>query len=323
MYAIVAADDDERSLSWTKVPKPAPRAGEVLIAVHATAVNRADLLQRAGRYPVPAGVTTVMGLECAGVVDAVGDGVDRNLIGRRVASLLSGGGYAEFATAPASHLLLLPDEMSFQTAAAIPEVFLTAYLNLCIEGALQPGEHVMVHAAASGVGTAALQICRELGCPAIATASGAKLDRLQALGATTVVDRQTASFLDVVASVTADGVDVILDPVGASYLGDNLAALAPHGRLVVIGLLGGTKAEFDVGALLRRQLRVVGSLLRPRSVAEKAAIIASFREVVWPWLCDGTIAPVIDTVVAIPQMADAHARLRSNETTGKVVVTVR
>lgn len=320
MHAIVVDSDSGNSLHWVEVPTPTPRPGEALIRVHATAVNRADLLQRAGRYPVPPGVTTVMGLECAGIVEAVGDGVDAAWIGRRVASLLSGGGYAQFAVAPVEHLLQLPDAMPFEVAGAIPEVFLTAFLNLRVEGALQPGEHVLVHAAASGVGTAALQICRELGCPVIATASSGKLAALGALGATTVVDRASQSFREVVASATPHGADVILDPVGGAYLPDNLAALAPRGRLVVIGLLGGATAELDIAALLRRRLRVIGSVLRPRSDAEKSAIIARFRDETWPLLCDGRIAPIIDSVLPIAAVEQAHDLLRSNTTTGKVVL---
>ena len=323
MLAITVRDDADRTLSWESAPDPIPRPGEVTVRVMATAVNRADLLQRAGRYAPPPGASQIMGLECAGVVDSVGEGADPELVGMRVAALLSGGGYAERVAVPAAHLLPIPDSMSFTRAAAIPEVFYTAYLNLCLEADLRPGETVLIHAAASGVGTAALQICRELGCPTIATASGAKLDKLGALGATHCVDRNNQSFEEVVAEVTERGADVVLCPVGADYLPRNIAALAPRGRLVVIGLLGGTHAELDLAKLLRQRLRVIGSVLRSRSIDEKTAITAHFLEQIWPWFEEGRLEPVVDRVMAIEDVAHAHELLRSNTTTGKVVLRLR
>lgn len=324
MRAIQILDDDAHSLEWREVPVPTPRPGEVLVDVHATAVNRADLLQRAGRYDPPPGASDILGLECAGIVAAVGDDVPATWIGRRVAALLSGGGYAEQVAVPADHLLELPDDLAFTDAAAIPEVFYTAFLNLCIEANLQPGETVLVHAAASGVGTAALQICRELGCPVVATASGDKLDALPELGATRCVDRHTESFDSVVAEFTdGRGVDVILDPVAANYFERNIASLAPQGRLVLIGLLSGTRAELDLAALLRRRLHIVGSVLRSRTNAEKTAITQRFRDVVWPWIRDRQVVPVIDRVMSIEQVDDAHALLRTNDTVGKVVLRTR
>ena len=323
MHAIVVRDDDERSLTWTEVPDPDVGPNEVLVRVHATTVNRADLLQRKGLYDPPAGATDIMGLDCAGVVERVGDDVDDAWVGRRVASLLVGGGYAEKVAVPVEHLIPIPDAMEFEVAAAIPEVFYTAYLNLFIEASLRPGEIVMVHAAASGVGTAALQLCREHGCEVIATASGPKLDALPALGATHCVDRKNESFRETVQEVTdGEGVDVILDPVAADYLEDNVDSLALGGRLVIIGLLGGTAAELDLARVLRRRLRIVGSVLRARTNDEKTEITRRFLDEAWPWLADGRVEPIIDRVLPIEQMDEAHQLLRTNATTGKVVLRV-
>ncbi len=324
MHAIEILGDPGHTLAWREVPDIVPAPHEVVVAVRATAVNRADLLQRMGNYAPPAGASQILGLECAGVVESLGSAVPRQWLGRRVAALLSGGGYAERVAVPFSHLLPLPESISFVDGAAIPEVFYTAFLNLCIEGELKPGETALIHAAASGVGTAALQICRELGCPVIATASGAKLTFLPALGATHCVDRNTESFDDVVKEVTdGRGVDVILDPVAADYFSRNIACLAPRGRLVLIGLLSGGQAQLDLVALLRRRLRVVGSVLRSRSNEEKTAITERFLETVWPWFADGRVGPVVDRVMAITAANEAHQLLRDNETVGKVVLKIR
>lgn len=323
MHAIQILNDRANTLEWTEVPDPTPWPGEVLVDVWATAVNRADLLQRMGSYNPPPGASEILGLECAGVVSAVGEGVDDALLGKRVAALLSGGGYAERVAVPVDHLLELPDELEFTDAAAIPEVFYTAFLNLCIEGGLRAGETVMLHAAASGVGTAALQICRELGCPVIATASGPKLSVVEDLGAARCVDRNEESFEDAVSEFTdGRGVDVILDPVAADYFERNIDCLAPRGRLVIIGLLSGMRAELNLAALLRRRLRVIGSVLRSRTNEEKTAITERFKQQTWPWLCEGRIAPVIDRVMSIEEASDAHALLRGNETIGKVVLRI-
>jgi putative PIG3 family NAD(P)H quinone oxidoreductase len=323
MHAIQVLDDEHRSMVWSEVPDPTPRPDEVVVAVRATAVNRADLLQRRGLYPPPEGASEIIGLEAAGVVEEIGAEVDPQWKGRRVAALLAGGGYARRVAVPAAHLLVLPDTMTFERAAAIPEVFYTAYLNLFGEAGLQSGESVMIHAAASGVGTAALQLCREHGCRAIATASGAKLHHLPELGASVCVDRHEDDFVQVAATETAgQGVDVILDPVGADYLERNIDSLAVGGRMVVIGLLGGTSSTLNLARLLRRRLRVIGSVLRARSNAEKADITKGFVNDVWPWFEQGRVHPVIDRVMSIEDVTDAHALLRKNRTVGKVVLTI-
>jgi putative PIG3 family NAD(P)H quinone oxidoreductase len=318
MYAIEVLDDEQRTMSWREVPDPRPADDEVVVAVRATAVNRADLLQRRGLYPPPEGASEIIGLEAAGIVDTVGAAVDPKWKGRRVAALLAGGGDAERVAVPAAHLLPLPEALSFQEAAAIPEVFYTAYLNLFLEARLAPGETAMIHAAASGVGTAALQLCREHGCRTIATASGGKLEALPELGADVCVDRHTQDFAEIV----EDEVDVILDPVGADYLERNIECLAVGGRMVVIGLLGGTSAPLDLAKLLRRRLRVIGSVLRARSNQEKTEITRRFLDHVWPWFSEGRVRPVIDRVMSIEDVVDAHELLRNNATTGKVVLTI-
>lgn len=323
MFAIQVEDDDQRTLAWRETADPRPGPGEVVVRVHATAVNRADLLQRRGMYAPPPGASEILGLEAAGVVEEVGPHGDDSLVGTRVACLLAGGGHAERVAVPADHLLPLPVGMSFTDAAAIPEVFYTAYLNLFMEAAARPGELAVIHAAASGVGTAALQICRRAGVQTVATASGGKLDALPALGADHLVDRHEKNFADVVLELTdGKGADVILDPVGASYLEDDLRCLALRGRLVIIGLLGGSHAEANLALILRRRLRIIGSVLRSRSNEEKTEITRNFLRDVWPGFADGSLHPVIDRVFPIADANEAHEVMRANENIGKLVLAV-
>ncbi len=311
-------------LVWTEVDDPTPGEGEVLVEVHASAVNRADLLQRRGLYDPPPGESDILGLEASGIVRSLGEGVDPKWEGRRVMCLLAGGGYAESVVVPASHLLPIPDRLSFVEAAAIPEVFYTAYVNLVMEAGLERGETALVHAAASGVGTAALQICRLRGARAIGTASGSKLPGLEALGADVLVDRHEEDFAEVVQSATDGvGVDVILDLVGADYLEQNLNSLRVGGRMVLVGLLSGAKAEIDLRTMLRRRVRLIGSVLRARSRAEKAEITRRFIEDVWPAIDEGRIEPQMHDVVPVAEAARAHQMLANNETVGKVVLAVR
>lgn len=319
MNAIV---HDGGALVWGQAERPEPGPGDVRIRVAATAVNRADLMQAAGHYPPPPGASPILGLEAAGVVDGVGDGVDESWLGRRVAALLGGGGYAEHVVCPATHTLPVPDDMDWITAAALPEVLTTAFLNLSIEGALAPGERVLLHAGASGVGTTALQLLRHWGNPTWVTCgSPEKVARCIALGAGGGSNRHDGPWVDdVLAWAGGANVDVILDPVGASYLEADQVVLAVRGRLVIIGLLGGRSAELDIGRLLVKRQRVIGSVLRARSRAEKDAILDRVRAEVWPLCCDGTIQPQIDAVLALPDAADAHARVASNVTIGKVVL---
>lgn len=314
------------ALVWGDADIGAPGPGEVLIANRASAVNRADLAQRAGGYPPPPGASEVLGLECAGVVESVGEGVTRVAPGDRVCALLAGGGYAERVVAPAGQVLKIPGELSFTEAAALPEVFATAYLNLFVEGTLQFGESALLHAGASGVGTAGIQLCREFGSPCFVTAgSDDKIARCVELGATGGSNRHTERFADKVAEWTdGEGLDVILDPVGAAYLEDNLRALKVDGRLVIIGLLGGADlaVERGLGLMMMKRLRIVGSTLRARSIARKAAVMDALKERVWPAIADGRIQPVIEAVVAMSEADSAHRLIAGNETFGKVVLEV-
>jgi len=291
--------------------------------VHATAINRADLVQRSGGYPPPPGASPIMGLECAGTVMEVGEGVSRVRPGDAVCALLAGGGYAEQVVVAAGQVLRIPAGLSMVQAAAIPEVFATAYLNLYMEAGASSGERVVLHAGASGVGTAAIQLCRELGNPCFVTLGNAeKLKACLELGADAGFVRHEGSFSDAVKQWAADGVDVILDPVGGVYLEDNLNCLSLEGRLVLIGLMGGAASEINLGLLLMKRLRIIGSTLRARSIAAKSAVMDQLESVVWPLLAEGRIIPVIDSTFPIHEADAAHQQVAGNETIGKVVLEV-
>ncbi|MEZ4317077.1 MAG: NAD(P)H-quinone oxidoreductase [Myxococcota bacterium] len=315
------AIEDRDGLVWVPVPTPVPGPGEVRIRIAATAVNRADLVQRSGAYPPPPGASAILGLECAGRIDAVGEGVRDRSVGDEVVALLAGGGYAEQVCCPASHTLPLPAGFTMERAAAVVEVFATAWLNLRLEGALAEGEHVLVHAGASGVGTAAIQLCVAWGNPVFATVgSEAKAERCRALGAAGTAVRHAGPWGPAVREW--GGADVILDPVGGSYLESNVHALRPRGRLVNIGLMGGREGTLPLGPLLVKRLSVKGSVLRSRSIAEKNVVMAGLEREVWPLLADGSVAPVIDRVVDIREAEAAHQAVQRNDTVGKVVLAV-
>ena len=311
-------------LVWTDAVVGDPGPGQVTIAIRASAVNRADLAQRAGGYPPPPGASDILGLECAGVVDAVGDGVSRVDVGDAVCALLAGGGYAEAVVVPAGQVLKAPQGLSFIEAASLPEVFATAYLNLYMEARLRFAETALLHAGGSGVGTAAIQLCREFGNPCYVTAgSESKIARCIELGATAGCDRHTESFAEKVREWTGgEGVDVILDPVGGPYLLDNLASLKLEGRLILIGLLAGARADLPLGAVMAKRLRIVGSTLRSRTIAQKATVMDALKERVWPKIETGAIRPIIDTVLPIDRADEAHRLVASNQTFGKVVLEV-
>lgn len=311
-------------LAWQDVETPTPGVGEILIRNHATAVNRADLVQRAGAYPPPPGASPTLGLECAGVVEAVGEGVGRYTVGDEVCALLAGGGYAEYVVCPAGQALPIPAGVSLVDAAALPEVFATAFLNLYMEAGAKVGERFLLHAGASGVGTAGIQLGRAFGNPVWVTAgSDEKIARCVELGAQAGHVRHAGSFAESVQAWTdGAGMDVILDPVGGAYLGDNMASLAIDGRLVIIGLMGGAKAELPIGIAMVKRLRVIGSTLRARAVAAKAQVMDRLEQDVWPRIADGTIVPIVEARMPIREAEAAHALIASDATFGKVLLTL-
>ncbi|MCB9796022.1 MAG: NAD(P)H-quinone oxidoreductase [Alphaproteobacteria bacterium] len=312
------------ALRWAETPTPAPGPGQVRVRVAATAVNRADLLQRRGLYPPPPGASPILGLECSGHVDAVGEGVSRWRPGDAVCALLAGGGYAEQVVCDARQCLPVPEGVGLIEAAALPEVFATAWLNLWQEGGLQPGERVLLHAGASGVGTAAVQLCRLMGNPCWVTlGSEAKLQRCMALGAEGGALRGERPFRERLMEQTGgESFDLILCPVGAAYLDDNQRMLAVGGRLVIIGLMGGARAELDLGRLLVKRQRVQGSVLRARPAAEKGAVLAGLEAAAWGAFADGRLAPVVAARFPIQEAEAAHALVASNQTVGKVLLVV-
>jgi len=319
---VVKKSDGEPALSWEEVADVTHRPTEVLVDIKATAVNRADLLQAQGLYPPPSGESETLGLEMCGVIAAVGDAAPGWRVGDRVLGLLSGGGYAQQVAIDPQMLIRLPDSWSFAQGAAIPEVWLTAFSNLFLEGDLQSGETVMIHAGGSGVGTAGIQMAREAGATVYATAGAeAKLAKCLELGAGLAVNYKTQDFFDeVMAATEGRGVDLILDPIGAAYLARNLNLLRVNGRLVNIGLLGGSAAELNLAAVLGKSLRIIGTRLRARPLTEKILITREFKERFWPMLKAGRVEPVIDRVYPIQEAQAAHGWVRQNQNIGKVIL---
>jgi putative PIG3 family NAD(P)H quinone oxidoreductase len=315
---------DESVLRIGEAEVPALGPGQLRIAVEATAVNRADLLQRQGMYPPPPGASPILGLECAGIVAAVGDGVTGWKSGDRAMALLAGGGHAEQVVVDAGSALRVPDGLSLEEAAAVPEVFLTAFLNLFQLGALARGGSALVHGGGSGVGTAAIQLAKAAGARVFVTAgSDDKCARCRELGADVAIHYRNESFAARVAQETEGrGVDVVLDSIGAPYLADNLASLAVGGRLVLIGLMGGAKVEANLAVLLAKRLSVIGSTLRARPPAEKAAIARGFEERFGAELAAGRIRPIVDRVLPLERVADAHRAMKASEHFGKIVLTL-
>lgn len=319
MLAIVM---DEDRLVWREQPSPgAIGPDEVRIRVAWAGMNRADVMQRAGHYPPPPGASDILGLEVSGTLTEVGPAVERFKTGERVCALLAGGGYAEEVVVSSHQVLPLPDGLSLREGAALPEVFATAWLNLFMEGALKAGERVLLHAGASGVGTAAIQLCKAFDHPCFVTVgSEDKLEACRKLGAEAGWNRHDGSFVDAVKQW--GGADMILDPVGASYLADNQQALNADGRLVLIGLMGGRNAELDLGRMLMKRQRLIGSTLRARPPQAKGLILDALHAHVWPRLASGEVRPLIDRTWPIDQAEVAMAHLASNETIGKVLLAV-
>ena len=319
---VVKKTDREPILSWEDAPGVTHGPEEVLVDIKATAVNRADLLQAKGLYPPPSGESEILGLEMCGEIAAVGASAEGWQVGDRVLGLLSGGGYAQQVAVHPQMLIRLPDNWSFTEGAAIPEVWLTAFSNLFLEGALKSGERVMLHAGGSGVGTAGIQMAREAGATVYVTAgTEAKLEKCRELGASLAVNYKKQDFFNEVMDVTeGQGVDLILDPVGAGYFTQNLNLLRVNGRLVNIGLLGGSAAELNLGTVLGKSLRIIGTRLRARPLTEKLLITREFKERFWPMFEQGRLQPVIDRVFPIEEAQAAHGLVRQNLNTGKVVL---
>jgi putative PIG3 family NAD(P)H quinone oxidoreductase len=321
---VVRAPGRAEQLELAEVEAPRLHAGAVEIDVRACALNRADLLQRRGLYPPPPGASEILGMECAGVVRAVAPDVTGVAPGSRVMALLAGGGYAERVVAPAGHVLPIPEGLTFEQGAAIPEAFLTASEALFGLGQLGPGQVVLIHAAASGVGSAALQLAKLTGARVIASAgSQEKLEWLRALGADRALNYRTEELVAVCAEETKGrGVDVILDFVGASYAEHHQQCLAESGRWLVLGLLGGAQAQLDLGIVLRRRLQILGLVMRSRTLADKSAIIERFRGRFWAEFASGRLRPIIDRVYPWGEVRAAHERMERNENRGKIVLTV-
>ena len=322
MRAVTAPDPGgPDALTVTELPDPEPAPGEVVIDVVASAVNRADTLQRQGFYPPPKGATDVLGLECSGRISAVGQGVEGHQVGDEVCALLASGGYAEKVAVPAGQVMPLPPGVDLKTAGGIPEVACTVWSNVFMIAQLGPDETLLVHGGAGGIGSFAIQLASALGATVFATAgSPEKLELCKALGADRAINYRDEDFVEVLRE--AGGADVILDNMGAKYLGRNVAALATEGRLVVIGMQGGTKGELDLGKLLAKRGAVIATSLRARPTEEKAAICASVVEHVWPLIGEGKVRVVVHEEVPLDEAGRAHELMESGSHSGKILLTV-
>lgn len=328
MHAITVREPGgPEMLEWTEVPDPEPGPGEVVIDVAAGAVNRADLLQRKGFYPPPRGASDIIGMECSGRIAALGDGVSDWQVGDQVCALLSGGGYAEKVAVPASHLLPLPDGVALVEAGGLPEVACTVWSNLVGQAGLRAGELVLIQGGTGGIGTHAIQVAAALGARVAATAGNPeRLRRCRELGADLAIDYHDTDIADQLrAASDGRGADVILDNMGAAALADNIDRLAPGGRLVVIGMQGGTKAELDLNAMLRKRASVAATNLRGRPTEGpdgKAAIVAAVRTGLWPLVESGKVKPITHTALPMSEAAEAHRLLEAGGVIGKLLLTV-
>lgn len=323
MKAIMLSEfGDENVMTLAEVPDlPAPEGDSVRIKVAAAGVNRADLLQRQGHYPPPAGESDILGLEVSGTIDALGPDVVGWRVGDEVCALLAGGGYAEYVNVRVGQVLPVPRGVDLVTAAALPEVAATVWSNVVFTADLQPGELLLVHGGSSGIGTMAIQLATALGARVAVTAGSAeKLAACKALGAQILINYREEDFVDAVAA--EGGANVILDVMGASYLSRNIDALAPNGRLVIIGMQGGTKAELDLAKLLAKRGQVTATSLRSRPLAEKAAIVREVRDTVWPLVESGAVRPIVHATYPLAQAADAHRELAASGHIGKVLLTL-
>lgn len=305
-----------------EVPTPSPGPGEVLLRVTAAGVNRADLGQRAGVYPPPAGASEILGMEVSGTVVGLGQGVTGVAEGDEVCALLSGGGYAEHVVVDAGLLLPVPEGVDLISAAALPETTATVWSNLVLVAGLRAGETVLIHGGGSGIGTTAIQIASAIGARVAVTAgSPRKLDACRALGADILIDYREQDFVERIAAETEGGVDVILDPVGGDYLARDVEALALGGRVVFIGNQSGAQGSLDIGTLMRKRAAVHATTLRARPLEERRAIIGAVRENVWPLVADGTVRPVVDEVIPLAEAERAHERMTASGHIGKLLLT--
>jgi len=304
---------------------PVAGEGQLLIKVHACSVNRPDIVQREGNYPPPAGDSKIIGLEVAGTVESTGEGVSRYKTGDRVFALVGGGGYAEYAIAYEGHVMPIPEALDYRQAACICETYITAWLNTIVLGEAKPADTFLLHGGGGGVNTAAIQLCNELitDSTVIVTASSAKIERVKELGADYVIDYKAQSFAAEIKSLTKGrGVDVILDHIGGAYFTDNMKSLAVSGRLVVIGLMGGIKAEINLATMMVKRQKVIGSVLRSRPVSEKAQIITDFEKTVMPLFASKKIAPLISDVFQLSEASKAHRAMEQGSHFGKIVLDV-
>lgn len=325
MHAItIEQPGGPEALVWSDVPDPVAGEGEVLVEVAASAVNRADVLQRQGFYDPPPGASRHPGLECSGRISAMGPGVSGWSVGDEVCALLAGGGYAQKVAVPAGQLLPVPAGVDLVTAAALPEVVATVWSNVFMVAGLRPGETLLVHGGASGIGTMAIQLAKAVGATVAVTAGGPeKLARCKELGADILIDYREQDFVAELRAATGGaGADVILDIMGAKYLSRNVEALAVNGRLAIIGLQGGVKAELNLGALLSKRAAITATSLRARPLEEKAAIVAAVREHVWPLVSAGRVRPVVHATFPIAEAAEAHRVMESGSHVGKLLLTV-
>ncbi|MDP5226673.1 MULTISPECIES: NAD(P)H-quinone oxidoreductase [Arthrobacter] len=322
----ITAPGEPEVLQLSQVPDPVPGPGELLIDVVAAGLNRADVQQRRGHYPPPAGASEIPGLEVSGRIAGFGPGVTRPFsVGDKVVALLAGGGYAEKVVVPAGHVLRVPDGVDLVTAAGLPEVAATIYSNLYMTAGLRREETLLVHGATGGIGTFAIQLAKALGSTVATTAGGPeKVATARGfLGADIAIDYQAEDFPEALREATGGrGADVILDVVGAKYLGKNLDALNTHGRLVVIGLQGGARGELDLGKLLSKRAAVIGTTLRARPDEEKTAIMDAVREVVWPLITDGSIRPLVARSFPLQDVAEAHRYFETGQHVGKILLTM-
>jgi putative PIG3 family NAD(P)H quinone oxidoreductase len=323
MYAITIPEPGgPEALVWDEVPDPVAGPGEVLVEVVAGAVNRADILQRQGFYNPPPGASPHPGLECSGRIAALGDGVSGWAVGDEVCALLAGGGYAEKVAVPAGQLLPVPEGLTVDQAAALPEVVCTVWSNVFMVAHLRPGETLLVHGGSSGIGTMAIQLAKAVGARVAVTAgTPRKLERCAELGADILINYREQDFVAELKRATdGAGADVILDNMGAKYLDRNVQALAVNGRLAVIGMQGGVKGELNIGALLGKRAAISATSLRARPLEEKAAIVAAVREHVWPLVAGGHVRPVIDREIPMPDAAAAHRVVEESGHIGKVLL---